>query len=74
MSCRASLLIATLAGVLVAGCSGGSHKPATFPPLTPTLSPSATALPVAVPSAARVHDAFGAAAFVRFYYAELNRD
>ena len=73
MTCRASLLLATLAGVLVTGCSGGSDKPTTLPPITPTPKPSATAAPVVVPSAARVHDAFGAAAFVRFYYAQLNR-
>jgi hypothetical protein len=30
-------------------------------------------VPVVIPSAAQVHDAFGAAAFVRFYYAQLNR-
>jgi hypothetical protein len=28
---------------------------------------------VPIPSAARVHNAFGAAAFVRFYYSQLNR-
>ncbi len=73
MTCRASLLLATLVGVLVTGCSSGPDKPATLPPLTPTPTPSATAVPADVPSPARVHDAFGAAAFVRFYYAQLNR-
>ncbi|MFN2538542.1 MAG: DUF6318 family protein [Mycobacteriales bacterium] len=61
---------AALAGlVLLTACSGGS-EPQVLPSLTPT--PSASVVPVVVPPAARVHDAFGAAAFVRFYYAQFN--
>lgn len=55
---------------LTAACTGGSAKPRTLPSITPTTSASPT--PVAIPSEATVHNAFGAAAFVRFYYAQLN--
>jgi hypothetical protein len=54
---------------LAAACSGGS-TPQILPSLSPT--PSASATRVAIPAAATVHDAFGAAAFVRFYYEQLN--
>jgi hypothetical protein len=55
--------------VLVAACSGNA-KPQVLPTLQST--PTATVAPVAIPSAATVHNAFGAAAFVRFYYGQLN--
>lgn len=64
----AALLIAAIA--LASACTGSSGKPQVLPSITAT--PSATATPVVVPSAATVHDSFGAAAFVRFYYAQLN--
>ena len=62
----------------VAGCSGsGSDQPKVLPPVpsatvavTPT--PTTTAAPVVVPSAAVPATPQGAAAFVRFFYGELN--
>ena len=62
----------------VAGCSGsGSDQPKVLPPVpsatvavSPT--PTATAAPVVVPSAAVPATPQGAAAFVRFFYGELN--
>jgi hypothetical protein len=64
----ATVLLAAL-GLLTTGCSD-DKKPQTLPSLTPT--PTATTAPVVIPSAATVHDAYGAAAFVRFYFAQLN--
>ena len=55
---------------LASACSGGSDTPRALPTLTATATPSAT--PVVVPSAAKAHTPFGAAAFVRFYYAQVN--
>lgn len=66
---QAALLLSALA--LASACTGSTGKPQVLPSLTATQSPTAT--PVVVPSAATVHDSFGAAAFVRFYYAQLNR-
>ena len=64
--------------ITVAGCSGsGSDQPKVLPPVpsatvavTPT--PTTTAVPVVVPSAAVPATPQGAAAFVRFFYGELN--
>jgi hypothetical protein len=59
-----------LAGLaLVTACSGSS-TPTVLPTLSPT--PSTSDSPVAVPSDATAHTAFGAARFVRFYYAQFN--
>lgn len=69
MTCRASLLLAILAGVLVTGCSGGSDKPGTLPPLTPTPSPSASPTPTPTDPAATP---VSLEAFVRFYFKQLN--
>jgi len=55
---------------LASACSGGSDSPRALPTLTATTTPSAS--PVVVPSAAKAHTPFGAAAFVRFYYGQLN--
>ena len=63
----ASLTLAALA--LTTACSGSS-KPQVLPSLTRPPTPTVT--PVAVPSEARVHNAFGAAAFVRFYFSTLD--
>ena len=62
----------------VAGCSGsGSDQPKVLPPVpsatvavTPT--PTTTALPMVVPSAAVPATPQGAAAFARFYFDRLN--
>lgn len=62
----------------VAGCSGsGSDKPKVLPPVpsstvVASASPTASAAPVVVPSAAVPATPQGAAAFVRFFYGELN--
>jgi hypothetical protein len=69
VTCRASLLLATLAGVLVTGCSGGSDKPGTLPPITPTPSPSASSTPTPTDPAATP---VSLEAFVRFYFKQLN--
>ncbi len=69
MTCRASLLLATLAGVLVTGCSGGSDKPSTLPLLTPTPSPSASPTPTPTDPAVTP---VSLEAFVRFYFKQLN--
>ena len=64
--------------LVVAGCSGStSDQPKVLPPVvTPSASPSVastvSAGPVAVPSAAAAATPQGAAAFVRFFYGELN--
>lgn len=59
------------------GCSGtGSAKPTVLPPVpsaTVVVTPTPTAVvPVVVPSAAVPATPQGAAAFVRFFYGELN--
>ena len=62
----------------VAGCSGsGSDQPKVLPPVPSatvavTATPTTTAAPVVVPSAAVPATPQGAAAFVRFFYGELN--
>ena len=62
----------------VGGCSGsGSGNPTVLPPVpsatvVASASPTATAVPVVVPSAAVPATPQGAAAFVRFFYGELN--
>ena len=59
-------------------CGGsGSAKPTVLPPLpsatvVASATPTATAVPVVVPSAAVPATPQGAAAFVRFFYGELN--
>lgn len=64
--------------LVVAGCSGpGSAKPKVLPPVpsataVASVSPTASAMPVVVPSAAVPATPQGAAAFVRFFYGELN--
>jgi hypothetical protein len=54
--------------LLLAGCSGGD-QPRALPTLTATSPPSA----VAVPVEARQPTPVGAAAFVRFYFAQVSR-
>ena len=62
----------------VGGCSGsGSDQPKVLPPVPSatvavTATPTTTAVPVVVPSAAVPATPQGAAAFVRFFYGELN--
>ena len=60
----------------LAGCSGsGSDRPTVLPPVpsaTVVVTPTPTAVPVVVPSAAARATPQGAAAFVRFFYGELN--
>ena len=62
----------------VAGCSGsGSDQPKVLPPVpsatvVASASPTVSAVPVVVPSAAVPATPQGAAAFVRFFYGELN--
>ena len=62
----------------VAGCSGsGSDQPKVLPPVpsatvVASATPTTTAVPVVVPSAAVPATPQGAAAFVRFFYGELN--
>ena len=62
----------------VAGCSGpGSDKPKVLPPVpsatvVASASPTVSTAPVVVPSAAVPATPQGAAAFVRFFYGELN--
>ena len=51
----------------VSGCGGVFAPPATLP--TPSVTPSPS---YSVPDAAGAHTPKGAAAFVRFYYAQLN--
>ena len=63
---------------VLAGCSGStSDQPKVLPPVvTPSASPSVSSTvsagPVVVPSAAVPFTPQGAAAFVRFFYGELN--
>lgn len=64
----ATVLLAAL-GLLTTACSD-NKKPQTLPSLTPT--PTATAAPVAIPSAATPATAQGADAFVRFFFTQLN--
>jgi hypothetical protein len=61
-----------LLALAVTGCSSSGDEPKSLPSLTAGSTPSATPVPVPVPGPARVHNAFGAAAFVRFYYQQLN--
>jgi hypothetical protein len=56
----------------VTGCSSSGDEPKSLPSLTAGSTPSATPVPVPVPGPARVHNAFGAAAFVRFYFDQVN--
>ena len=64
--------------LVLAGCSGStSDQPKVLPPVvTPSASPSVSSTvsagPVVVPSAAVPATPQGAAAFVRFFYGELN--
>ncbi len=70
MTQRRVLPSLAILGVLLAGCSGSSDKPQVLPSISVT--PPATSSPAAVPSAARVKTPQGAAAFVRFYFDQLN--
>lgn len=65
----ANLLVAVL-GLLASGCSGGDAKPTTLPSLSAT--PSVTASPATVPTAAKAQTPQGADAFVRFFFKQLN--
>lgn len=64
-----------LAALAVGGCAGSSgEKPSTLPTLaTPTVTVAPTAAPLVVPAAAREHTRVGAAAFVRFFFTELDK-
>jgi hypothetical protein len=62
--------VTALAGLALLTACSGSSNPRVLPTLTPT--PSASSAPVVIPSAAAAHNAFGAAAFVRFYYEQFN--
>lgn len=66
--------LAAAAVIALGGCSSDS-KPTVLPPLASrSATPSAVAaLPSPLPAAARVHDAFGAAAFVHFYFAQVSK-
>ena len=67
----ANLLVAAL-GLLASGCAGGSDaKPTTLPSLTAT--PSASTSAAVIPTPARAHTPQGAAAFVRFYFVQVNK-
>lgn len=67
--------VTVLAVVSLAGCSGGSgERPSTLPTLgTPAATAAPTAVPLVVPAAAREHTRVGAAAFVRFFFTELDK-
>lgn len=65
----AALLVAL---TLSAGCGGEEEKPSSLPPVTsaPSATPSATS---AVPPSAQAETPQAAAAFARFFYAEVER-
>ena len=65
-----SLFAALIAVGLLSGCAGGSDSPRVLP--SPTATPSASASPVPVPPQATPHTPQGAAAFVRFFFDQLN--
>lgn len=73
MTSRLSAL--ALIGVLAAACAGSSEgKPSTLPTLvSPTATVAPTAVPIVVPADARAHTQFGAAAFVRLFFTELDK-
>ncbi len=72
---RKAVLVPLLVAV-VAGCSGGDPEvvvPPPLPEITARPTPSASATPAALPSAAHQPTPQGAAAFVRAYYDEVSR-
>lgn len=76
MRVRRGAVAAVLACALIgaAGCSGPDDPgPSTLPSLSATPSVTPSAAPVDIPVAARAMTPAGAAAFVRFYYDQLNR-
>lgn len=60
---------AVCASLLLVGCSADADDPEPLPPVE-SASPSAVALPL--PSEAAAEDAFGASAFVRYFFAQVN--
>lgn len=73
---RGQVLTLLLAVTLAAACSSAVEEPPPLPRIpsesaTPTEEPAA--LPAAVPSAAQAETPEGAAAFARFFYAEVER-
>lgn len=66
----------TAAVLVLAGCSGGNGSAPVSLPTLGTARPTATSAAVIredVPAAARTRDSFGAAAFARFYYEQVDR-
>lgn len=56
--------------VLLAGCSSDPVPPATLPPLASSPAPSPT--PVPTPTGINAPDAFGASAFTKHFFEQLN--
>ncbi len=71
MRFRTAALSVSVLGLLASGCSTSEAGPRSLPTLTS--APTPTRSPVVVPAEAKVHTAFGAVAFVRFYFAQVNR-
>jgi hypothetical protein len=57
--------------VMLAGCSSDPVPPATLPPLTSSPTPSPT--PVPTPTGINAPDAFGASAFTKHFFAQVNQ-
>ena len=78
------LAVPLAAALLLAGCGGdvkpdasATSTPTSSSPTSPTITtaPPTTAVPTAdpnIPAAARAHTPAGAAAFVRYFYEQLN--
>lgn len=73
MRCWGSAAAGLLALALTAACSSEPEEPQALPSVSPVASASPSAAPAVVPPSAQAETPQGAAAFARFFYAEVQR-